>query len=46
MDHLVAVDEVELSERQDAVRSSAGWNVKAKPASVLMVESRPSPWRS
>jgi hypothetical protein len=39
MDHLVAVDEVELGEGQDAVAVERRLKVKSKPASALMVES-------
>jgi hypothetical protein len=37
VDHLVAIDEVELSKGENAVASSEGWNEKSKPARVLVV---------
>jgi len=38
VDHLVAADKIELGKRKNAV-AVVGWNVKSKPASLLMVDS-------
>lgn len=40
MDHLVALDERELREREDAVAVGDGWHEKSKLDSVLIVDSR------